>query len=73
MPLEKTNTLVVGGGQAGLAMSAHLRRAGVDHIVLAHDASLIVAQVKRAYRGEDNNYDNDANTADCRSGGVAGQ
>jgi hypothetical protein len=54
-------------------MSAHLRRAGVDHIVLAHDASLIVAQVKRAYRGEDNNYDNDANTADCRSGGVAGQ
>jgi NADPH-dependent 2,4-dienoyl-CoA reductase/sulfur reductase-like enzyme len=49
MPLEKTNTLVVGGGQAGLAMSAHLRRAGVDHIVLAHDASLIVAQVKRAY------------------------
>jgi putative flavoprotein involved in K+ transport len=49
MPLEKTNTLVVGGGQAGLAMSAHLRRAGVDHIVLAHGASLIVAQVKRAY------------------------
>ncbi len=34
MPLERTNTLVVGGGQAGLAMSAHLRSSGVDHIVL---------------------------------------
>jgi putative flavoprotein involved in K+ transport len=34
MPIEKTDTLVVGGGQAGLAMSEHLSRAGVPHIVL---------------------------------------
>jgi putative flavoprotein involved in K+ transport len=34
MPPETTDTLVVGGGQAGLAMSAHLRAAGVPHIVL---------------------------------------
>ncbi len=38
MPLERTNTLVVGGGQAGLAMSAHLLSSGVDHIVLEHGA-----------------------------------
>ena len=38
MPLERTNTLVVGGGQAGLAMSAHLRSSGVDHIVLERGA-----------------------------------
>ncbi len=31
---EKTDTLVVGGGQAGLAMSEHLGRAGVPHLVL---------------------------------------
>ncbi|MFK7752527.1 MAG: flavin-containing monooxygenase [Sedimentitalea sp.] len=34
MPVEQTDTLVVGGGQAGLAMSEHLGRNGVDHIVL---------------------------------------
>ncbi len=34
MPVEKTDTLVVGGGQAGLAMSEHLSRAGVPHLVL---------------------------------------
>ncbi|MCR9125350.1 MAG: NAD(P)/FAD-dependent oxidoreductase [Rhodobacteraceae bacterium] len=34
MPVEKIDTLVVGGGQAGLAMSDHLRRAGVGHLVL---------------------------------------
>ncbi|MEM7250168.1 MAG: NAD(P)/FAD-dependent oxidoreductase [Pseudomonadota bacterium] len=27
------NTVIVGGGQAGLAMSIHLKRAGIDHIV----------------------------------------
>ncbi|MFD2738008.1 flavin-containing monooxygenase [Sulfitobacter aestuarii] len=34
MVLEKTDTLIVGGGQAGIAMSEHLGRAGVPHIVL---------------------------------------
>lgn len=32
--VEKTEVLVVGGGQAGIAMSEHLGAAGVDHIVL---------------------------------------
>jgi putative flavoprotein involved in K+ transport len=31
---EKVETLVVGGGQAGLAMSEHLSRCGVPHLVL---------------------------------------
>ena len=34
MPVERTDTLVVGGGQAGLAMSEHLRDCGVPHLVL---------------------------------------
>ncbi|MFC4217437.1 flavin-containing monooxygenase [Pseudophaeobacter arcticus] len=34
MPVEKTDTLIVGGGQAGIAMSEHLGRAGVPHLVL---------------------------------------
>lgn len=34
MPTEKTDTLVVGGGQAGIAMSEHLRDLGVPHLVL---------------------------------------
>jgi putative flavoprotein involved in K+ transport len=34
MPLEMTDTLVVGGGQAGIAASEHLSRAGVPHLVL---------------------------------------
>jgi putative flavoprotein involved in K+ transport len=34
MGIEKTDTLVIGGGQAGLAASAHLGTAGVPHIVL---------------------------------------
>lgn len=32
--MERIDTLVVGGGQAGVAMSAHLTRAGVPHLVL---------------------------------------
>ena len=32
--MEHTNTVVVGGGQAGLAMSEHLSAHGVPHIVL---------------------------------------
>ncbi len=34
MPVEKVETLVVGGGQAGLAMSEHLTNCGVPHLVL---------------------------------------
>ncbi len=34
MPIEKTDTLVVGAGQAGIAMSEHLGKFGVPHIVL---------------------------------------
>ena len=34
MPTEKIDTLVVGGGQAGLAMSEHLSKCGVPHLVL---------------------------------------
>lgn len=34
MAITKTDTLVVGAGQAGLAMSEHLGRSGVPHIVL---------------------------------------
>jgi putative flavoprotein involved in K+ transport len=34
MPVEKTDVLVVGAGQAGVAMSEHLGRAGIPHLVL---------------------------------------
>lgn len=34
MPVEKIDTLVVGAGQAGVAMSEHLTKAGVPHLVL---------------------------------------
>jgi putative flavoprotein involved in K+ transport len=34
MPVEKIDVLVVGGGQAGLAMSEHLSNCGVPHVVL---------------------------------------
>lgn len=34
MSVEKIDTLVVGAGQAGVAMSEHLGRAGVPHLVL---------------------------------------
>ena len=34
MPVEKIDTLVVGGGQAGIAMSEHLSANGVPHLVL---------------------------------------
>jgi putative flavoprotein involved in K+ transport len=33
MPVEKVDTIVVGGGQAGIAMSEHLSKAGIPHIV----------------------------------------
>lgn len=35
--IETVDTLVVGGGQAGLAMSEHLSANGVDHLVLEKD------------------------------------
>lgn len=34
MSVEKIDTLVIGAGQAGLAMSEHLGRSGVPHLVL---------------------------------------
>ena len=34
MPVERFDTVVVGAGQAGLAMSEHLRAHGVAHVVL---------------------------------------
>ncbi|MDF3150670.1 NAD(P)/FAD-dependent oxidoreductase [Mesorhizobium sp. XAP10] len=37
MPVETVDTLVVGGGQAGLAMSEHLSKCGVPHLVLERD------------------------------------
>jgi len=37
MTIEKTDTLVVGAGQAGVAMSEHLSNLGVPHIVLERD------------------------------------
>lgn len=37
MPVEKVETVVVGGGQAGVAMSEHLSKNGVTHLVLERD------------------------------------
>jgi putative flavoprotein involved in K+ transport len=37
MAIEKTDVLVVGGGQAGLAMSEHLGNRGIPHLVLERD------------------------------------
>jgi putative flavoprotein involved in K+ transport len=34
MPDEKIATLVIGGGQAGLVMSHHLKQRGLSHLVL---------------------------------------
>jgi putative flavoprotein involved in K+ transport len=34
MPAEKTETLIIGGGQAGLAMSEHLSKRGAAHLIL---------------------------------------
>ncbi|MDZ4312979.1 MAG: NAD(P)/FAD-dependent oxidoreductase [Cypionkella sp.] len=34
MPVEHIDTLIIGGGQAGLAMSAQLKERGVPHLVL---------------------------------------
>ncbi len=37
MEVEKIHTLVVGSGQAGLAMSEHLSNQGVEHLVVERD------------------------------------
>ena len=37
MAIEKIDTLVVGAGQAGVAMSEHLSNLGVPHLVLERD------------------------------------
>jgi putative flavoprotein involved in K+ transport len=37
MSIEKIDTLVVGAGQAGVAMSEHLSKCGVPHLVLERD------------------------------------
>ena len=34
MSVEKTDVLIVGAGQAGVAMSEHLGRAAIPHLVL---------------------------------------
>ena len=34
MAVERIDTLIIGGGQAGLAMSEHLGKAGVPHLIL---------------------------------------
>lgn len=34
MPVEKVETLIIGGGQAGLAMSEHLGKRGAPHLIL---------------------------------------
>ena len=37
MSVEKFDTLIVGGGQAGLAMSEHLGNHGISHLILEKD------------------------------------
>jgi len=37
MPVEEVSALVVGAGQAGIAMSEHLRGHGINHVVLERD------------------------------------
>jgi putative flavoprotein involved in K+ transport len=45
---ERIETVIVGGGQAGLALSYHLTRAGRDHVVL--DSAPRVAETWRSQR-----------------------
>lgn len=44
---ETTHTLVIGGGQAGVATSAHLQKRGVPHLVLERDR---IAERWRSWR-----------------------
>src|SRR5450755_173072 len=34
LPMQHVETLIIGGGQAGLAMSYHLQRLGREHLIL---------------------------------------
>jgi len=34
MSVEKVETLIIGGGQAGLAMSEHLSKRSVPHLIV---------------------------------------
>ena len=34
MPIKEVDTIVVGAGQAGIAMSEHLTANGIDHLIL---------------------------------------
>lgn len=43
---ELVDTVVIGGGQAGLAMSYQLRQAGLEHIVLER------ARIAESWRSE---------------------
>ena len=47
MSLEKTDTLVVGAGQAGIAMSEHLSNRGIAHLVLERER---IAERWRSWR-----------------------
>jgi putative flavoprotein involved in K+ transport len=46
MPVQRIETVVIGAGQAGLAMSWHLRQHGVEHLVLER------GQVAERWRSE---------------------
>ena len=46
MPTERIDTVVIGAGQAGLAMSHHLSALGAEHIVLER------GQVAERWRSE---------------------
>ena len=46
---EKTEALVVGAGQAGVAMSEHLSHLGIEHVVLERDR---IAEAWRTRRWE---------------------
>ena len=43
MTIETVDTLVVGAGQAGIAMSEHLGARGVPHLYAEHEADLYAA------------------------------
>lgn len=47
MSIETTHTLIVGGGQAGIAMSEHLGAQGIPHLVLERDR---IAERWRSHR-----------------------
>ena len=45
MPVEKVDTLIIGGGQAGLAMSEHLGKRGLSHMIVEK------GQIASSWRG----------------------